>query len=338
MKKAFSFIVSLILISNIGFSQKMTAEAYIERYKKIAVKEMIKYGIPASITLAQGLLESGNGNSRLAVKGNNHFGIKCHKGWQGDSIHHDDDAKGECFRVYDDPEASYEDHSIFLRTRDRYSFLFEFEKTDYIAWAYGLKDAGYATNPRYPELLVSLIERHNLSRFDTITTIYFDDHFIAENKENDKVSTKATDETPEKNDKFEVSYPGSDTEHQINIIQIGSNNRKVQTNNRTPFVIAKETDDMLSIAEDFQMGTWQIKKYNDLDKASKLKKGDVVYIKPKRRKTFKDIHVVEGNETLHDISQKYGIKLKLLYKRNYLEDFSTIKEGDKIFLNYKKDL
>ena len=126
-------------------------QSYIEKYSSLAVEEMYRTGVPASITLAQGLLESGNGQSRLAVKGNNHFGIKCHNTWTGAKVYHDDDRKGECFRKYDSPEESFRDHSDFLRYRDRYKFLFDLELTDYRSWAYGLKTAGYATDPKYPE-------------------------------------------------------------------------------------------------------------------------------------------------------------------------------------------
>ena len=139
---------------------------YIEKFGPIAKSEMHKYKIPASITLAQGLLESGFGYGRLALKGNNHFGIKCHSDWEGKRIYHDDDKKGECFRVYKDPVTSYRDHSLFLTTRSRYDFLFNIKTNDYKGWAKGLKKAGYATDPKYPDKLISLIERFDLTRFD----------------------------------------------------------------------------------------------------------------------------------------------------------------------------
>ena len=141
-------------------------ENYIKKYSTVAQEEMKAYGIPASITIAQGILESGMGYGRLAVEGNNHFGIKCHKEWNGKKIFHDDDRKGECFRVYENPSSSYRDHSLFLVNRDRYAFLFDIKPTHYKAWAKGLKKAGYATDPKYPEKLISLIERFDLSRFD----------------------------------------------------------------------------------------------------------------------------------------------------------------------------
>ena len=155
-----------IKINNRYLTNDQKIKNYIKKYSKIAGDEMKKYRIPASITLAQGILESGIGEGRLAVIGNNHFGIKCHKKWKGKKMYHDDDKKGECFRVYKSPELSYRDHSIFLSTRSRYDFLFDLKRTNYKSWAKGLKKAGYATDPKYPKKLISLIERYRLDRFD----------------------------------------------------------------------------------------------------------------------------------------------------------------------------
>lgn len=163
---------------------------YIDRFKDIAVREMNKYGIPASITLAQGLLESGNGNSTLARQANNHFGIKCNSDWKGERTYHDDDAKDECFRVYKNPEESYRDHSEFL-LRKRYAFLFELDKNDYKGWAHGLKQAGYATNPKYPDLLINLIERYGLDQYDRNETV------VAKAKREEKVMTEIVDNIPQ---------------------------------------------------------------------------------------------------------------------------------------------
>ena len=164
MRALVHLFIALYSISVVA--QEATSEDYIRKYHKIAIDEMHAYGIPASITLAQGILESGNGNSDLAYKSNNHFGIKCHKGWKGKSISHDDDAKDECFRSYKNPLRSYKDHSLFLVERDRYSSLFKLNRKDYKSWAIGLKAAGYATDPKYAEKLISLIERFKLNRFD----------------------------------------------------------------------------------------------------------------------------------------------------------------------------
>jgi hypothetical protein len=154
-------------IEVVQLSQEQKAQAYIDKFAPIAQDEMRQYQIPASITLAQGILESGVGFGRLAVEGNNHFGIKCHRGWNGGKMYHDDDAKGECFRTYDDPAESYRDHSVFLSGRQRYAFLFKLNKKDYVAWAKGLKKAGYATDPKYPKKIISIIERYKLYKYDS---------------------------------------------------------------------------------------------------------------------------------------------------------------------------
>ena len=164
-----NILALLIFLTLVAFSQNKT-EIYITKYSQTAIEEMNRFGIPASITLAQGILESGNGESRLAREANNHFGIKCHKNWNGKTISEDDDEKQECFRRYDNVSESYRDHSLFLSERGRYSFLFEYARTDYRKWAKGLKKAGYATNPNYSKLLIDLIEKYNLKRFDKKNT------------------------------------------------------------------------------------------------------------------------------------------------------------------------
>ena len=170
-RSLFLILIILFSLSFHGYSQKkITVEEYISLYKDLAIEEMKQHHIPASITLAQGILESENGNSKLAIKANNHFGIKCHKEWSGKTFHQDDDKKNECFRKYAKPGDSYRDHSDFLSTRDRYNFLFDLDITDYKSWAYGLKKAGYATNPRYPELLIRIIEENELWKLDKVVS------------------------------------------------------------------------------------------------------------------------------------------------------------------------
>lgn len=165
-RKIFTLIVLLCACTKSLYAQNDDYITYINQYKEIAISQMNKYHIPASITLAQALLESGAGKSELARKSNNHFGIKCHN-WDGKRTYHDDDAEDECFRVYKNVADSYEDHSIFLATKERYTFLFKFEQTDYVSWARGLKQAGYATSPTYATKLIEIIERYDLNRYDT---------------------------------------------------------------------------------------------------------------------------------------------------------------------------
>ena len=174
-----------------SFATKTPQQAYIDKYAALAVHEMYRSGVPASITLAQGMLESGNGLSELAVKGNNHFGIKCHNNWTGGKMYHDDDAKGECFRKYSDPELSYRDHSDFLRYRDRYKFLFDLDPTDYEGWAHGLRKAGYATDPSYPQKLIRLIEEYDLHKLDALKKNASEDVADAENEKLSKKERKA---------------------------------------------------------------------------------------------------------------------------------------------------
>ncbi len=279
---------------------KMTREEYIERYKNDAIKEMLMHGVPASITLAQGILESGNGNSPLAIYANNHFGIKCH-GWEGLTFIQDDDEKNECFRKYSSVLESYSDHSAFLRTRFRYAALFELKKTDYKGWAKGLKEAGYATNPKYPQMLTDIIEKYNLHEFDMVENM----PFIT--PEPEEIAAKPM-------------FKG----------------RGVVLNNNVKYIVVKEGDSYFKIVNDFDMMLWQIFKYNDLERNDRLKAGDVLYLQPKRRKAKYEYHVVKAGETMHSISQKYAVKIKHLYRKNFMEEGSEPKAGDELWLKKRK--
>ncbi|MCF8233233.1 MAG: glucosaminidase domain-containing protein [Bacteroidales bacterium] len=313
MKHLFTAICFLLL-SGFVTGQKMTREEYIERYKDIAIEKMKEYRIPASITLAQGILESGDGNSKLARKANNHFGIKCHKGWRGKTFRQDDDLRNECFRKYDQVEDSYRDHSYFLTQRDRYAGLFKLNITDYKAWARGLKKAGYATSPIYPQLLIKIIEENKLYNFDQETIA------LLEKKEYDP---------PEASD---VYYIVDETEFRP--VSVGGDNREIYLNNKRKFIIAKEGDDFWSLADEFNIYAWQVYKYNDLDKTDQLKPGQMVYLQKKKRKSKEyEYHLVEKGETMYSISQRYGIKLKRLYKMNDLdENFTRPKAGTRLKL------
>jgi LysM repeat protein len=258
---------------------------YIERWKDEAVSQMITYGIPASITLAQGILESADGNSPLAKYANNHFGIKCHD-WTGETFIQDDDKKNECFRKYEDAKQSYQDHSLFLKTKSRYAFLFNYSTTDYKSWANGLKQAGYATNQQYAARLIQIIEENELFKYD----------------KNETFARK------------EVTT-GKDA---VATITVSAREIKVH-DNRIRFVIAKEGDTAFKLAKEFEMGLWQIYKYNDLNGKDAIKAGDIIYLQPKRNKAKIAYHEVKEGETMRDISQKYGVKLKKLYKKNNIE-------------------
>ena len=312
-------VISFFLLLGTVSSQKMSREEYIEKYKDIAVEQMKKYKIPASITLAQGILESGNGNSRLATKGNNHFGIKCHKGWKGKKIYAHDDKRRECFRKYKNPERSFLDHSFFLTERQRYSDLFKYDITDYKSWAKGLKKAGYATNKNYPKLLIKIIEENELYKYDS------KDVFTK------PPSKKTAKKKIEKDVKFNPDYVFlKETDFQQ--IEIAGDNRKVYKNNGKKLIFARKGDDFHLIAKEFGVYEWQISKYNDLSKDDSLITGQIVYLQKKRRKGTQKFHTFLETETMYSVSQLYGIQLRLLYKWNDMEEGEQPKPGHKIRL------
>jgi hypothetical protein len=275
---------------------------------------MKEYGIPASITLAQGILESGSGNSRLARLANNHFGIKCHKGWTGKTFRMDDDAKNECFRKYKDPSESYRDHSLFLTQRGRYAFLFDYEVTDYKSWAKGLKKAGYATNPKYPQLLINLIERYDLAQYDT------------GRKSNRIASGKAnTEETPVAS----ATFSGSAFVAGMLPVAKSSKDRPVYEINKARFIVIEKGDTFYSLANEFDIYSWQMVKYNDLEKDHVLKVDEIIYLEKKRKKAAKKHpqHSVKEGETLRIISNSYGVRLSSLRKMNKLSEGEEVRPG-----------
>lgn len=299
-----AFFISLMADAEGDPNKRNTRVEYIAQWKDVAIDQMEKYGIPASITLAQAILESGDGNSELARGANNHFGIKCHD-WQGKKVYHDDDKRNECFRKYRTAQESFDDHSIFLQ-KSRYRFLFDYRLTDYKSWAKGLKKAGYATNPKYPDLLIRLIEENNLTQYDK-----------SGSKSNAK--TKSTKPT------------GSSGEI---VLEIQRGLQIQQSSNRIKYVIADGDYTPEALAKRMDMGPWQIKKYNDLGDSERIKKGAIVYLQPKRgRNRDYDIHTVREGETLRDVSQKYGVKIKKVLKFSELPKNYKAKAGDKLKLN-----
>jgi LysM repeat protein len=292
-------------------SSEITREEYIEIYASLAMREMVRVGIPASITLAQGCLESNNGNSRLAVVANNHFGIKCHE-WEGRKIYHDDDQRNECFRVYSSPYESFLDHSTFLSSKDRYAFLFELDKDDYNGWAHGLKKAGYATARNYAALLIKIIEENELYQFDRmVLSGEFDEGDMA---------------------KLPVSRPSSRSS--------GStiSSRTIRLNNNVEYVVVQSGDTPESLRDELDLYKNEIYRYNDLSKNKELEPGQIIYLQPKRKKAARgnDFHVMEQGETLYDISQKYGVKLKQLYRYNELVEGQQVPAGTRIYLRGKR--
>lgn len=302
-------LILFLFVCLSGFTQ-ITQEQYIAKYSSIAVKEMKRAGVPASITLSQGILESGSGNSVLAREGNNHFGIKCH-GWKWDEIYADDDTKNECFRKYNNAEDSYRDHSDFLRDNSRYHFLFELEITDYKGWAKGLKKAGYATSPTYPEKLIGLIEKHKLYNYDL-------------------GKAKPVNNKPNRNNNNTTNY---DDNFEINLYA-----DEILENNRVPYIVTKNNTNIKTLSQEVDLMTWQIAKYNDLNKDEIIAANDTIYVKPKRNKAAKgnDVHVVKSGETMRDVSQRYAVKLKKLYKKNQIEQGTEPLPGTEINLRKRK--
>lgn len=279
-------------------------QQYIDQYKDLAIAEMLQWNIPASITMAQGLLESGAGNSELSRKGNNHFGIKCH-GWAGRTTYHDDDEKQECFRAYDNVYESYEDHSRFLSTSPRYKRLFSLKRTDYKGWARGLKACGYATNPRYAELLIDIIECYDLQALDRATTY---------NKSNIHRG---------------AYHPSKNTSGAL-----AQQHHQILMNNRLFYIVARRGDTFKSLGEEFGVSERKLADYNDRDKKSIISEGDYIYLQKKRSKADKAFkkrpHIVAPGESLYDISQRYGIRLKKLIKKNPEALENGVRSGDKI--------
>lgn len=329
-----TFIISLFLCLTASAAlhadeQKSPQEKYIERFASLAVEEMYRSGVPASITLAQGLLESRYGLSDLAAKGNNHFGIKCHNNWEGGRMYHDDDAKGECFRKYDSPEQSYRDHSDFLRYRDRYKFLFDYDVTDYKAWAHGLKKAGYATDPAYPSKLIRLIEEYKLHEYDLKPDKKSDRK--SRKKAKDKADEQVTDVLPEP--PLQIEAPRRMAEDQRHVFRFNVA-REVYVRNGVPYVFSVEGDTYEGLAASNNLFLREILKFNDLSGEERLLPGTVVYLQPKKKQGVKGLekHVVEEGDSMRDIAQRYGIRLARLYKINGMSPTDVMREGDIIKL------
>jgi hypothetical protein len=307
-------ILFLALLSptlSVGQNSNYDAEVrqYIENFREIAIREMMIYRIPASITLAQGIYESNVGKSRLATEANNHFGIKCHKEWTGKTFIQDDETRNECFRKYDDPEESFRDHSCFLTQRDRYKDLFKLDITDYKGWAKGLKEAGYATNQRYPEKLINTIETFELNKFDVAD---FSQFFC------DTIKTPI--------DSSREIIPAK----KYDVFAEGPGGRTVYINNGLQFIILRKNDNLHKVASAFGVSERKILKWNDLEKRNKLVVGQMVYLESKKQKGAASFHIVKPKETLYTISQLYGIQLKYLYKRNSIKPGQTPKIGQKL--------
>lgn len=300
-------------------AQNLTPAQYIEQHKELAIREMKRMGIPAAITLAQGLLETENGNSDLVKKSNNHFGIKCKSSWTAEGVSHDDDAPGECFRTYKDAEGSYRDHSNYLRGNDRYAFLFKLDPRDYKAWAYGLKKAGYATNPKYPEILIKNIEQNNLQQF-TMVAVNDVPVFDASKYQSD----------PEEKAFTEI-VKGKGAAVQQENVAVNSPKEKVNINGSKAMYETKGTS-LLAIATENNINLNKLLEYNDLEKDGLLEEDQYIFLEKKSKEGDKDFYIVQSNEDLYDVAQTNGIRLQNLYEYNNLTGNEKIYAGSRLNL------
>jgi LysM repeat protein len=319
-------IVLTLLASLTSQAQNEDVISYINTWKELAMSEMQRTGVPASITLAQGIHESMAGKSPLSQKSNNHFGIKCKTGWQGEKVYHDDDARGECFRSYPSAEQSYLDHSDFLRNGARYGFLFQLDPTDYKEWALGLKKAGYATNIRYPQILIKLIEDYNLHQYTLIARgdMPRENEVILVSNRKTPVIREIETTVAQKEPAAEqvvveaapaVNYPSGEF-----------------TINNTKVIYAKAGSSLLVLANQYNVSLGRLLDFNDLKQEDVLVRSQLLFLQRKRKSGDKDIHRVMANETLYDIAQAEGIRLESLLEYNFLQEYMQPAPGENLYL------
>ncbi len=281
------------------FFKKYSADDYIDLYKDIALREMLNHGIPASIIMGQAMVESDFGNSKLAQGSNNHFGLKCHKEWAGDTYSYDDDDAGECFRKYEHVADSYFDHSVFIKSRARYQSLFELPITDYRSWAYGLKAAGYATHPEYAKKLIDVIEKYRLYELD----------------HNSFISTPVVNL---------ISNSGKfSSEALLKKEPVAGKHDVVKTKGGN-FIIVKPGDTYSKIAREFDLSLTDLLKYNNYSSKEDIYEGDVVFIEPKKSYKSQTYHVVSRKETINSVCKFYGISIKVFCDNNKLKPASPL--------------
>ena len=326
-KKAISLAGILLCCAvQLGAQVRQTREEYISRYMSIAVAHMERYGIPASITMAQGILESDCGNSLLSMKSNNHFGIKCKRNWTGDKVYHDDDAKGECFRSYPSVEASYRDHAEFLDSQPRYDSLFAYSSDDYKSWARGLKAAGYATAPDYAQRLIRIIEENQLFLLDRPdgARLYASRYGLKRDPEEWFSSQSSVEELA----RTEGAVDPDNYRVTINA-HAGYN---VYATNGVHYVTAKENDTFENIGRKFRISPRNLRKFNDVKKGDQPMTGEVVYIGRKKKRWDGNVllHTVREGETLWSLGQSYGIRTKSLARLNKLKEGDALTPGTTI--------
>lgn len=346
MKKIF-FALSLIICAKFYAQTWKTDEQYIQKFAPYAVEEMEKYKIPASITLAQGLLETGGGQSRLALQGNNHFGIKCKEDWTGKTMRHTDDAPNECFRVYDDPRESYEDHSKFLAFRKYYVNLFKLDMTDYKAWAHGLKKAGYATNPRYAYILIDKIEKNRLYEFDKTNSkeVFYAILKMYPELKNDRIFMAQLDQSRVAAKPVTVKVPYEQVSYARQQKKVNELVDQAETlksilikshpNGGKKFVIIPDDISLAAISKKFGISESRLMSWNELD-GNQLQRNDILFLESKSSSGNVAKYTAKAGESMYDISQKFGIKLKKLYSKNRMDFGDQPRPGQLIYLQSKK--
>jgi hypothetical protein len=330
MQKVKSILLILLLTASklLAAQDPEAIQEYIGAYKDLAIEEMVRTGVPAAIKLAQGIHETEAGQSELVLKSNNHFGIKCKNTWAGESVRHDDDARGECFRKYDNPEDSYRDHSDFLKNSPRYSSLFSIDPTDYASWAWGLKKAGYATNPKYPQILIKLIEQYNLNDYTLIA--------LGRKKDDSQDVATGKPKTPP-----HVYSSPAETDENNNE---AGNKLKLQVRdypegqfkiNETKVIFAKKGTSFLNIAQEYNIPFARLFEFNDMQERDIVGEDQLVYLQRKRRTGSNEFHIVQQGETLFDIAQSEAIRLENLMGLNMLSEGQQPATGEKLFLHSK---
>jgi len=316
----FAFVSNFLFAQSSGIISK-----YIETYKDIAIAEEIRTGVPASITLAQGIHETGAGTSHLVSKSNNHFGIKCKTEWTGEKVYHDDDERGECFRKYMDPVQSYKDHSDFLKTRAHYASLFKLDPLDYKGWAYGLKKAGYATNPKYPQILIKLIEDYDLQQYT----------LIALNSKGEKNEIIYASNNEKKEDEVADMSVIKEPEVELNVVKSVNYPSGVFKINETKVIYITKGIAFLKIAEENDLSLQRLFEFNDMKPVDIAERNQLIYLQRKRTVGAEEFHIVQKGETLYDIAQAQGIRLENLLAYNLLSKDMQPAVGEKLNLKWK---
>lgn len=333
MKTILTTLFILLRVTTVSAQQKQDILNYVERYKQVAIDEMVRSKVPASITLAQGILESSAGTSVLSKNSNNHFGIKCKEEWTGEKYYHDDDRPQECFRVYKHAEASYADHSDFLLTRPRYAPLFQLPLTSYKYWAYGLKEAGYATNPKYAPMLITFIEDYKLYEFDKVGVA------MIEEKEKLLKQPEVTEPLQAKAESKIIVTDVKNKEHHHQIITEAKNSEE----GRQEFVVngvraikAIGNEDPFKVAYEYNIDYSYIMTFNDLNTGDRFKDGEFIFLQPKKSRGADATYTVIAGESMRDISQKTGVKLRELYAKNLMKMNEQVYAGEPVSLQEKK--